>query len=51
MFGILIFGCNSPENELANNKSKDVVQQQIENKLTETELRNGDLIFHTSRSN
>lgn len=46
-----MIGCNSTETESTDNKFGKVTQQKIEHKIIEKELQNGDLIFHTSRSN
>jgi len=51
IFGLLMIGCNSTETESTDNKFGKVTQQKIEHKIIEKELQNGDLIFHTSRSN
>jgi len=51
IFGVLMIGCNSTETESTDNKFGKVTQQKIENKAIEKEFQNGDLIFHTSRSN
>jgi len=46
--GLLIIGCNSTDNKSENKISENTIQKEETSK--ETELQNGDLIFHTSRS-
>jgi len=43
---LFIIGCNSGENQSANNKPENTIHK--EEKLKEIELQDGDLIFHTS---
>lgn len=45
----LIIGCNSTENESVKSKAESTIQKEEISK--ETAFQNGDLIFHTSRSN
>lgn len=51
IIGILVVRCNSTENETANSKSEKIIPKKEKNELIEKEFQNGDLIFHTSRSN
>jgi len=48
IIGILLFGCNSADNQSINNRSIEMMQQ--EDKQIKEKLQNGDLIFHTSQS-
>lgn len=50
IIGILLIGCNSAEIEPTNKTPKQIKNQEIDNKIPNYELQNGDLIFHTSRS-
>jgi len=49
IFGLLIIGCNSREDKSKSTTLEKTIQK--EQKPKEVELQNGDLIFHTSRSN
>ena len=48
IIGLLTFGCNSRENKSTDKKEEKVFQ--IEKESKDVELKNGDLIFHTSQS-
>ena len=47
--GLLIIGCNLTENKSVNKRPEKTFKK--ENTSKKIELQNGDLIFHTSRSN
>lgn len=51
IIGLLFFSCNLSKNEIINNKSQKRTSLMKESELKDKELRIGDLIFHTSRSN
>ncbi len=51
IIGILLIGCNSKETEPTSQKTVEEIIEKKDNSNKEVEFQNGDLIFHTSRSN